>query len=273
MYVPADELRQALTSVNATLSLRCMDTGVVVALIAAFASLLAVLIKAIWDGLEKRRQQQLAERTELRRYRALLFGAADDLGNRIDNIRNKNFFYYLGKADRRDIALRSTLFRFGQYFTWTEIYREYLRLNPRKDTQEISNLLGRITATFSADSLNVKSSGPLLMLWREEQLAIADSMRQTGTMPGCIGFDTFMDDYDTRYSKWFKRFESDLESIFARSRLTDSERLARVQAILAQLIVKLDAEEALVQRDKDGEVTTPPWARRGRFPELQDGTD
>lgn len=251
-----------------------MDTGVVVALIAAFGSLLAVLGKAIWDGQEKRRQQQLAERTELRRYRALMFGAADDLGNRIDNIRNRNFFYYLQEADRRNIALRSTLYRFGQYFTWTEIYREYLRLNPKKDTQEISDLLGWITATFATDTLDVKSSGPLLMLWREEQSAIADSMRQTGTMPGCIGFDAFMDDYDARYSKWFKRFESDLESIYTRSGSTDSERLARVQALLARLIVKLDAEKAWVQRNKDGEVTTPRWARRGgSFPELQDDTD
>jgi hypothetical protein len=250
-----------------------VDTGVVVALIAAFGSLLAVLIKAIWDAQEKRRAQHLVERTELRRYRSLLFGAADDLGSRIDNIRNKNFFYYLGEADRRIIALRSTLFRFGQYFTWAEIYREYLRLNPKKDTQEISDLLSLITSTFATDALDATSSSPLLMLWREEQWAIADSMRQTGAMPGCIGFDAFMDDYDARYSKWFKRFESDLESIFARSESTDSERLARVQAILVQLIVKLDAERAFVRRDKQGEVSTPRWAQRGRFPELQDDKD
>ena len=60
-----------------------------VALIAAFASLFATLGKAVWDAIEKRREQrqaeeearqqrELAEEVEQRRYRSLLLGAAND---------------------------------------------------------------------------------------------------------------------------------------------------------------------------------------------------
>jgi hypothetical protein len=129
-----------------------MDTAVLAALIAAFASLLAVAGKTIWDAMEKRRKHQRAEQVEQRRYRSLLLGAANDLRNRLDNIRTHDFFYCLEADDRRDIALRATL----------------------------------ITATFASDLI-----GRELMLWREEQSAIADSMRTTGPIPGCIGFSFF----------------------------------------------------------------------------------
>jgi hypothetical protein len=194
-----------------------MDTAVVAALIAAFASLLAVAGKTIWDAVEKRRKHQRAEQVELRRYRSLLLGAANDLGNRLDNIRTHAFFHYFETEDRRDLALRTTLFRFGQYFTWAEIYREYLRLNADKVShfkiENISNTLDRIAATFASDLI-----GRELMLWREEQSAIADSMRTTGPTPGCIGFSFFASGYEDRYAVWFGRFATDLMSCCRRLR-------------------------------------------------------
>jgi hypothetical protein len=194
-----------------------------------------------------------------------MFGAADEIGNRIGNIRTQGFFYYLNNDDRRAITLRTTLFRFGQYFTWAEIYREHLRLNPDKvshlkaDTEAISNTLGWITATFASDRM-----GTQLMLWREEQSAIADSMRTTGPTPGCIGFAFFSSGYEGRYVEWFRRFEIDLDAASA-----DSERLATVQALLARLIVQLDVEKALVKYE-DGEIIAPGWARPGELPTLPD---
>jgi hypothetical protein len=64
---------------------RHMDTAVAVALITAFASLLATLGKTIWDAVEKRRElreaehekkqeQRALEQSELRRYRSLCSG-------------------------------------------------------------------------------------------------------------------------------------------------------------------------------------------------------
>jgi hypothetical protein len=256
-----------------------MDTAVVVALIAAFASLIATLGKAFWDAGEKRREQrraeeearqqrELAEEVEQRRYRSLLLGAANDLGNRLGNIRTHDFFSYL-ESDRRHIALLTTLFRFGQYFTWAEIYREYLRLNADKvshlktDTEAISETLDWIAATFASDL-----TGPQLMLWREEQSAIADLMRTTGPIPGCIGFSFFASGYDDRYAAWFAKFEDDLMRMFSPPATADSERLAAVQALLARLIVQLDIEKALVTFE-DGQVVSPRWAQGG-FSNLPD---
>jgi hypothetical protein len=194
-----------------------------------------------------------------------LFGAADELGNRIGNIRTQNFFYYLrAEDDRATIALRSTLFRFGQYFTWAEIYREYLRLNPDRDPGEVPKTLGWNTATLASDGL-----GPQLMLWREEQSAIADEMRKTGPIPECIGFSSFSADYETLYAPWFQRFEKDLMSMYSPPRSADSERLAKVQAILARLIVQLDVEKALVKY-RDGRVISPRWATPEGLPVLRD---
>ena len=240
-----------------------MDTAILVALIAAFASLLATLSKVIWDAVDKRRELRASEQSELRRYRSRLFGAADDLGNRIGNIRSENFFYYLEAKDgRATIALRSTLFRFGQYFTWAEIYREYLRLNPDKDPGEVPETLDWITATLATDE-----PGPQLMLWREEQSAIADEMRKTAPMPECIGFSSFTADYETRYASWFQRFEKDLMTMSHPPRAADSQRLVKVQAILARLVVQLDVEKALVKY-KDGQIIAPRWAQPTELSEL-----
>jgi len=78
-----------------------METPVLVALIAAVASLIAALGKIIYDVWEKRREGRLAEEVELKRYRGMLLNAADDLGNRIDNIRNKEFSVYFSSDENR----------------------------------------------------------------------------------------------------------------------------------------------------------------------------
>jgi hypothetical protein len=248
-----------------------MNVGVWVALIAAFSSLAVVLVKAAIDNRDKKRQQRLAEQAELRRYRALLLGAADDLGHRINNIRNQGFLVYLRADNRRDIALRSTLYRLGQYFTWTEIYREYLRLNPGRDSGPVPKTLGRITAAFASDSfdLDPTSNNPFaarLMLWREEQLAIGNLMYASkGELPGCTGFDEFTENYDKRYGRWFDTFAADLESIFSRD--NDSKRLERVHALMARLIEQLDNERALVKLE-GGKITEPEWAKPSQYAPL-----
>jgi hypothetical protein len=184
-----------------------MNAAVVVALIAALGSLAVTLVKSGIDAREKKRERLLVEQAELRRYRALLLSAVDDLGNRINNIRNQDFLVYLNEIDRRDLALSSTLFRFGQYFGWAEIYREYLRLNPARDTGTVSTTLTEITAVFASDTMDRESSlDAQLMLWREEQLAIGHLMRREGEVPACVSFDSFMHDIDARYFTWFKKF-------------------------------------------------------------------
>jgi hypothetical protein len=247
-----------------------MTAAVVVALIAALGSLAVTLVKAGIDAREKKRERLFAEQAELRRYRALLLSAADDLGNRINNIRNQDFLVYLNAIDRRDLALSSTMFRFGQYFAWAEIYREYLRLNPARDTGTVSTTLDEITAVFASDAIDQQASlDAQLMLWREEQLAIAHLMRQDGEVPACVSFDRFIDNYDTRYVKWFKKFADHLESIFSHGK--DSARLARVHKLLAKLIVELDDEKAFVKFDDNGHIAGPNWARPSKYSSSNSG--
>jgi hypothetical protein len=66
------------------------------------------------------------------------------------------------------------------------------------------------------------------MIWREEQRAIGQLMRSEGETPGCIGFDTFVDLYETHYQKWFETFADDLKSHAP----TGSTRLTKLQKLL-----------------------------------------
>jgi hypothetical protein len=86
-----------------------MIAAIAVALIAALGSLVVTLVKAVLDAREKRRERLYVEQAERWRYRRMLLSAADDLGNRINNIRNEDFLAYLNAIDRRDLALNSTL--------------------------------------------------------------------------------------------------------------------------------------------------------------------
>ncbi|WP_300613169.1 hypothetical protein [Trebonia sp.] len=240
-----------------------MNAAVVVALIAALGSLAVTLVKAAIDARAKKRERLLVEQAELRRYRKMLLSAVDDLGNRINNIRNQDFLLYLNAVDRRDLALSSTLFRFGQYFGWTDIYREYLRLNPARDTNMVSGTLIQITIVFASDEIDQGESFDELMLWREEQDAIGHLMRQEGEVPACVSFDTFIDKYETRYFRWFQKFADHLESVFAHGK--DSVRLAKVHQLLAKLIVELDDEKTFVEFGDHGEILRPNWARRSQY--------
>jgi hypothetical protein len=240
-----------------------MNAAVVVALIAALGSLAVTLAKSLMDAHGKKQERLLVEQAELRRYRTLLWSAADDLGNRINNIRNQNFLVYLNQIDRRNLALNSTLFRFGQYFGWTEIYRDYLRFNPARDTGTVSTALAKITIAFASDTIGREATlDAQLMLWREEQLAIGHLMRQEGEMPTCVGFDTFIDDYEAKYAKWFKKFAEQLAAAFSHGK--DSARLAEIHHLLAELIVELDDEKVFV-RLENGKIVTPLWARPSQY--------
>jgi hypothetical protein len=59
-----------------------------------------------------------------------------------------------------------------------------------------------------------------LMLWREEQRAIGELMRQDGNEPRCMSFNSFVENYDNLFSRWFNTFASELESTTA-PRATD----------------------------------------------------
>lgn len=195
-----------------------MEVPVITALIAALVSLALALGKIIRDAREKRHERRLAAREQLDRYRAPLLAAADELGRRLNNILNDNFFAYLGDNHKRELALSSTLYRFAQYFAWVEIvygFSDRLRFASDQATVAVSRAIGDIAWTLAADEFDRKDPNNFttssLMLWREEQRAIGEMMRQDGVEAGCISFASFATTYEDRFSRWFTEFAADLE--------------------------------------------------------------
>jgi hypothetical protein len=251
-----------------------MEPPVLAALVTGIAGVLLATGKILWDQREKSQERRRSARAELNRYREPLLSAVDELGNRIDNIRNKNYLRYYLKTERRQTALRTTSFRIAQYFAWTEIlYGDsgQYRFAADKETHAVNANLGWVAATFTNDDLDQEKSGQAassrLMLWREEQRGIGELMRKPGSSPACVGYSTFVKNYDNHYSEWFKRFEAELESMFLPTEpKPDSQRLTLLQGVLAELLVNLDIDKAVVTL-KEGKVEKPEWAQPCRYPE------
>jgi hypothetical protein len=180
-----------------------MDPTIIAAFVTGALGAVASMYGAIHTG---RVQMWLAERQRrseaklvLDRYRGPLRSAAWELGHRIDNIRTRGLAKYLEEENpRRITAIRTTAFRFAQYFGWTEILRvetQLLRFDSDADTRAIADLLGSITWIFASDSAGLgvgtsestdqadvlpataTNSGGVLMLWLEEQREIGELMR------------------------------------------------------------------------------------------------
>lgn len=255
-----------------------MSASVAVALIASLGSVLIAVGNLYWTARQRKAEQREAAQAELDRYREPLLSAVDQLGNRIDNIRNASFFWYL-ETDRREHALISTLYRFAQYFAWTEIIyggSGHLRFAANKSTRTVSDTLSRITSTLADDRYDRTDPRDFttsqLMIWREEQRAIGELMRQRGSVPGCVGYSSFANNYQDRYSKWFAGFEPQLKYMFAtRSGGKDrgSERIDQLQGLMAQLLVELDTRRAIAEFDTEGKVTKPRWAQPCRYPSVR----
>jgi hypothetical protein len=74
-----------------------------------------------------------------------------------------------------------------------------------------------------------------------------------------------VDQFEVRYSKWFRTFAADLESVDVKN----SERFARLQKLLAKLVVQLDEEKKVyVSFDGEGRVAEPKWINRA-VPDLR----
>ena len=241
-----------------------MSDAVVAAIVAGVVSLLVTFGKVLWDARQKKQERRLAAREKLDRYREPLLTAVDDLGSRINNIRNDGFLFYLRTRGRERTALLGTLFRFAQFFGWIEIlYGSFdrLRFESDKSTKAVADVLRNIGRTFAVDRLDRADPSDFtttqLMIWREEQRAIGEVMRAGDDPPRCMSFDSFVKEYDSRFAIWFGTFASQLDP----ASTPCSDRLAELQRLLASLIRELDVDRVLVQADPDGIVTEPRWAQ------------
>jgi hypothetical protein len=215
-----------------------VDAAVVAALVAAVASIALGLYNTREARRQRQEERQIEAKAELARYRRPLLEAAFDLGARIDNIQNSGFDGYILSGERRDIAVKSTLYRFARYFGTLEILRSHLTFLEFQSAEETKSVAERIVSVESALSSDYYEG---LMLWREEQRAIGEETlwREEGGARRCVGFATFVDEFEQRTGPWFQRFEAELQEP---GLAAGSERLEAVQTYLQQLVRLLDEE-------------------------------
>jgi hypothetical protein len=185
------------------------------------------------------RERQLRAETVLARYRNPLIAATFELQDRLQNLlrpAGQSVLVYLRVEDRAELAIRSTLFRFAQYFGWTEVIRrevEFLDLEATSATRTVQDAIGSVARVFAADEFGLD-----FMLWREEQRAIGEQMLsgETGSL-GCIGFASFEDRYDDGFERWLGRIAATLRGSFERRRLVE------LHHVLIDLGMLLDPDE------------------------------
>ena len=241
-----------------------MSNTVIAAVVAGVVSLVVTFGKIAWDARQARREQRLASRERLDRYRAPLLAAVDDLGRRVNNIRNDGFLAYLDLDHRRDMAQLSTLFRLAQYLGWVEVvygYSDRLRFESDRATKAVTDTLGDIGWILAADEFDRTDEDDFttsrLALWREEQRAIGELMRLPGDEPRCMSFNSFVDTYDERFTTWLATFAEQLHG----GSTPTTNRLAELHRVLARLVQQLDVDRVILEVDDAGRVTKPIWAQ------------
>ena len=202
------------------------------------------------DELETERHRRIALldrdlRAEdvLSKYREPLASAAFDLQSRCYNILALNFFDKFGPGHERfPEAQRTTLFRFAQYFGWTEILRrdiQFLSFPEAEDTRNVSQLQSRVSRRLASSDDDVA-----LMIWADEQRAIGERMIiQEHDKVICMGYARFCDVYDECFEPLFRRI---LEDLFDPASV---KRLRAVQHLLCELVETLDTHRMRYTED------------------------
>jgi hypothetical protein len=181
----------------------------------------------------------------LARYREPLAAAAFDLQSRCYNILRLSFLTKFGPAHERfGEAQTTTVFRFAQYFGWTEILRrdiQFLSFPEKTATKDVGTLQGAIARRLATSDRNEP-----LMIWTDEQRAIGERMivEEHGKVL-CMGYARFCDEYDERFAPLCKRLLADLADPDAADRLRD------VQHELCKLVETLDVDRVRYTRDLD----------------------
>jgi hypothetical protein len=226
-----------------------VDTALVVACISAVVALASAAFSG-WTQLQvskREKESRLEERRSeakvvLDRYRGPLLDAAWQLGDRVDNIRNRHFLAFLSKGSGREQdAKLTTLFRFAYYLGWREYVRTQVQLLPfenEEDTRLAAAFLNDVTRMLASDKLD----GQWAMLWGDEQRGIGELMTEQPPSASSIvrGHAAFHRDYGRIFAEWMERFADDLFSPDAVS----SSRLQLLQWALYGLVQQLDEKDA-----------------------------
>ena len=177
----------------------------------------------------------------LARYREPLAAAAYDLQSRLYNILELEFFEKFGDGERAEEALRTTLFRFAQYFGWTEILRrdiQFLNFPNDQETRRVAELQEAVSQCFRDDKY-----GPELMIWSDQQRAIGELMiiEEHGKVLS-MGYAAFRQHCDDTFAPWRIRMRDELPAESARTRMRD------IQNRLCELVETLDSRRVRYTR-------------------------
>jgi hypothetical protein len=113
-----------------------MEPGIWAALIAGIAGLLTGALSLYSSQTQARRQRRIAREEVLVRYRDPLISATFDLQDRLQNLLRPDedsLITYLDDPARKELTVRSTLFRLAQYFGWMEIMRREIEFLPLEE--------------------------------------------------------------------------------------------------------------------------------------------
>lgn len=252
-----------------------METSLLIALISA-ASAAAIAVFASWrttilqrqvtvtDLRNKRDLTQLESRllrdekdhdrklsidTAVKLYREQLLLSAEDLHERIDNIRNRGFLVYLrSDLHRSEVAVLSTLYRLAVYLAWVHTMESrivQLRLAEATNTPGVVDSILRVSVTLSTDQYDCEDGYSPLMLWREEQRAIGGLMWAEDQQQRMMGFETFVERYERTFKRWLDSVAQDLHI----QGIDQSERLEHLQSRLRTLTAELDIDGWLVNKN------------------------
>lgn len=205
------------------------------------------LLKIEREERAERERRQLDAEAVLSRYREPLLAAAYDLQSRLYNILHNRFLEIYGAEDseRREEAVTSTVFRFAQYFGWTEILRQDIhswRFTEDEDTRAVGELLQEVQSLFRTDA-----HWSTFMLWSDEQRAIGELMiAQDGSAKTCFGYARFIEIYEGGLARWLDRLKQALNNGVGSSDV----RLSLVQGVLRRLVIQLDPSELRYDHSK-----------------------
>jgi hypothetical protein len=237
-----------------------VEPAVIASLIAAIAGLLTALLtmyrqqklaekqttdaenleslKLQWQEKERRDERERDAQAELDIFTEPLLEATKDIFSRIRNIRELGFLVaYLNSPDeqRSRIAELSTLYRFGKYWGTVEsLYGSVslLHLQRNKATADVAKYLDKIGWIFANDY----EYGHQLMVWREEQRAIAELMKADAGDQHVIGFATFVERFPSTFATWFASLKRDLQN----DGIEENQRLADLQVLAGELTAVLE---------------------------------
>lgn len=234
-----------------------MSASLITAVIAGAVALLSLVISSRSARTTLRLQHDLEERRRLAtkdqlvqevmtRYRDPLLYATFDLASRIYNIVKRDFLrsYMAADSFRREYAVTSTLFLFGQFFGWMEVLRrgvQYLDLGDVDRTRRLAEGLEAVSMAIASDRI----ADADFMVYRSHIRALGECMLEherdgAGSTLQCIGYVSFSDRMDDpHFSKWFSNLQTSIERTAAAGP-AEYQRLVRIQHALIDLIDILD---------------------------------